>query len=724
MNIRLLRIVIIIIIIRSIVFGGEISVDFIDLLIKNYSVDEIIGGNYDEAEKKIRSISYNDSGMFYLALGEIELRKGNREKAILNFITSTQKSEKTAPFAFRRIGDMELAEGHLSYSVSAYRIAAQKTAYEPYRYYLYSKIDSLRTEFPDTLGSVVWAMIYLDEIEKTGIVTEENSIINIENSLKEKKLTDNLYYEYISLLKDKTAAKKFFELIKDTTVADSAFDTKTAFEIAQEMSERNFLTAASDWLYLAMNKKDFEHEITKRQYLMFRANLNYSLKNWDNVIKYGKEYLEKFGEDSDLLYRVGRSYRQNGNLKEAHKYYERHTRTYPNNKTSHDIFWYMAWEKEENRDFAGAKNLFQKLSNQKPAGRHGEEAGLRVGLLEFRQKKYDSALKEFEIFRKKFPNSSYVPASLYWSARSCLIKKDTLSAKKIIDSINANFPLTYYDFRSRQIFGNNDISPVSISDSLWYLRIDSVSQAEIPDTFAQNAALLDDLMLGIFLGGLGLKDEAELLFEPIENRNAKNYQLIVSLSKFYAKIGTIYHSYRLARRIYWALPPKQRGEFSPEYIKLLYPNAYFDEIDSSTKKYNVEPQLVRAVMRQESMFSPQITSPVGAIGLMQIMSYTGKEIADDLRKTSFETNQLLIPELNIDFGTYYLSKLLKQTKGNYVQSLAGYNGGPNNVKKWIKSNEDVINDEPFFVECIGFSETRGYVKKVLENYWVYKLIQF
>ena len=97
----------------AITFGAEISVGLIDSLIKNYSVDEIISGNYDEARKKIRSMEYNDSGMFFLALGEIDLRESKREKAIMNFIVAAEKSEKIAPFAFRRIADMELSQGHL-----------------------------------------------------------------------------------------------------------------------------------------------------------------------------------------------------------------------------------------------------------------------------------------------------------------------------------------------------------------------------------------------------------------------------------------------------------------------------------------------------------------------------------------------------------------------------------------------------------------------------------
>jgi len=714
----------VIMIFYAITFGAEISVGLIDSLIKNYSVDEIISGNYDEARKKIRSMEYNDSGMFFLALGEIDLRESKREKAIMNFIVAAEKSEKIAPFAFRRIADMELSQGHLSYAVSAYRIAANKTSFEPYRYFLYSKIDSLRTAFPDSLGSVVWAMLYLNEIAAAGsVVFEESSIQTIENVLKGKKLSRNLYYECLLTAQEKKIVKRYLNLIQDTTIADSALDAKTAFEIAQEMSNQDFLQGASNWLNFAVGKKDFEHEVSKRQYLMFRTQLNYSMKNWTNVIKYGTEYVEKYGDESDLIYKIGRAYRQTGNTKEAHKYYEKHVKAYPNSKITHDILWYLAWDREDHKDFEAAKIQFEKISNQRPVGTRGEESALRVGLLNFRQKKFDLALKEFDKFRAKFPESVYVPASLYWSARTFLAKNDTLSAKKIIDSINARYSLNYYGFRARQLFGDTNVSLIRISDSVWHSRIDKISKNE-KSNISASADILDNLLLGIFLGTLGLRDEAELLFEPIENRSVKNYPIVVSLARFYAKTGSVYHSYRLARRIFWAMPYEQRYEFSPQYAKLMYPDAFAKEVEASAQKFDVKPQLIWAVMRQESTFSPQIMSPVGAIGLMQIMPYTGKEIADDLKKDSFETNYLLNPELNIEFGTYYLSKLLKLTDGDFVQTLAGYNGGLHNVKKWLKNNADIAADEPFFVECLGFAETRGYVKKVLENYWVYKLMQF
>jgi soluble lytic murein transglycosylase len=408
-------------------------------------------------------------------------------------------------------------------------------------------------------------------------------------------------------------------------------------------------------------------------------------------------------------------------LAEAHKYYERHTKAYPNNKTTHDILWYMAWVREENRNFDSAKELFRRLANQKPTGKNGEEAGFRIGLLDFRQKKYDSALDEFAKFRKKFPSSEFVSASLYWTARSHLAKKDTISAQKAIKTLNERYPLTYYDFRARQIFNDTAVAVLRIDDSLWHSRIDAIPIPETKDNSAKSPAYkLDNLLLGIFLGSIGLKDEAELLFEPIESRNSRNYPMVLSLARFYSKIGAHYRSYRLTRRLYWALPSNERGEFSPEYLELFYPtHAFAAEIDSSSAKFCVEPQLVRGVMRQESMFSPTILSPVGAMGLMQVMPYTGKEIAARL-KVPFEQSKLLTPSVSVEFGTFYLNKRLNQFDGNFVFAIASYNGGSHNVKKWIDANKDVLDDEPFFVECIGFSETRKYVKLVLENYWVYK----
>ncbi|MBD3420240.1 MAG: transglycosylase SLT domain-containing protein, partial [Chitinivibrionales bacterium] len=151
----------------------------------------------------------------------------------------------------------------------------------------------------------------------------------------------------------------------------------------------------------------------------------------------------------------------------------------------------------------------------------------------------------------------------------------------------------------------------------------------------------------------------------------------------------------------------------------LYPFPFKEHIVRNANTYQLDPFFVTAVMRQESIFDPVIESPVGAVGLMQIMPYTGEEIADDLGE-AFVKDSLYRPAFNIRYGCYYLRKLMNQFKDDQLLAICGYNGGPKNARKWKRMNS---NDEfDMFVENIGFSETRKYAKKVLGNYWTYKAL--
>ena len=101
---------------------------------------------------------------------------------------------------------------------------------------------------------------------------------------------------------------------------------------------------------------------------------------------------------------------------------------------------------------------------------------------------------------------------------------------------------------------------------------------------------------------------------------------------------------------------------------------------------------------------------------MQIMPYTGKYIAEK-KGRKFTADSLYLPHYNILFGTYYLHELQEEFDTNFVLMLAAYNAGPHNAKRWAEQNG---NDEfDLFVEDIGYTETRNYVKKVMANYWTY-----
>jgi soluble lytic murein transglycosylase len=86
----------------------------------------------------------------------------------------------------------------------------------------------------------------------------------------------------------------------------------------------------------------------------------------------------------------------------------------------------------------------------------------------------------------------------------------------------------------------------------------------------------------------------------------------------------------------------------------------------------------------------------------------------------YRTDMLYVPNINIQLGTAYFKKVLEEFDGNVVFALASYNGGPNNVARWVARLGSLDPDE--FVEEIPYAETRNYVKKVLRSYGIYKAI--
>jgi soluble lytic murein transglycosylase len=149
---------------------------------------------------------------------------------------------------------------------------------------------------------------------------------------------------------------------------------------------------------------------------------------------------------------------------------------------------------------------------------------------------------------------------------------------------------------------------------------------------------------------------------------------------------------------------------------IIYPLAFDTLISEEAQRRSVDPSIIRAIIRQESIYDPKIVSPVGAIGLMQIMPATGKEIASDLDEP-FVKDSLYSAATNVRYGCFYFRQLLEQFEGNIVLALAAYNGGPHNAKRWFEANRNESFD--MFIENISYTETRRYVKKVLSNYWTY-----
>ena len=155
-------------------------------------------------------------------------------------------------------------------------------------------------------------------------------------------------------------------------------------------------------------------------------------------------------------------------------------------------------------------------------------------------------------------------------------------------------------------------------------------------------------------------------------------------------------------------------------MQRVYQLEYTEYVEKYSKEENVDSKLIYAIIKSESNFKNNITSGSGAIGLMQLMESTAKEMAGKL-DIDFPTKEILYdPETNIKIGIKYFAHLLNQYNGNTNLALAAYKAGIGNVSKWIENG--TIKEDGSDIENIPFKETNNYVRKIIRDYKIYQKI--
>ena len=149
-----------------------------------------------------------------------------------------------------------------------------------------------------------------------------------------------------------------------------------------------------------------------------------------------------------------------------------------------------------------------------------------------------------------------------------------------------------------------------------------------------------------------------------------------------------------------------------------YPAPYRLSIVNAAKSRKLDPRLILAIMKQESVFKPTAKSPAGARGLLQLTIDAAQKYAPGAGVRSLTENALYEPDTSIRVGSEYLAELFKMFPNLPEAVAASYNGGEDNVARWVKRAKQ--KDPGVFTSEVGFDETKTYVQKVMNNYRVYQ----
>ncbi len=418
------------------------------------------------------------------------------------------------------------------------------------------------------------------------------------------------------------------------------------------------------------------------------------------------------------LYVLGSS-RSISDLAHGPATYELLARDYPEHSFADDALFYAADLYVKNGDLDSALARLDQIAQQYPTGDFAAEALFKSFWIRRTRGQLEDAVAVLDRIERLFDRAEEtyeVERARYWRARLLEGKGDKAGAAKILDKLALEHPATYYGLMARLRMQQLDPARAAA------LLTEVLAPRADHETWPLYAGSMGDdihFLAGIELLRMGFTDAAasELLAVNRISQPGEAPRLLVQVIAAAGDSRSAHAIARVALRRELSAPISVKTRSIWESA---YPNAFRDPIERHCKAADVDPDLLQALMREESALDPKALSWAGALGLTQLMPATAKAVAKVLKIKGVTSGSLLEPDLNIRLGSWQLGSLLKKFNGNKIYAIASYNAGAGAVERWRQDRPGLEVDE--WVEEIPIAETRGYVKRVLRSFNTYQLL--
>jgi soluble lytic murein transglycosylase len=342
-----------------------------------------------------------------------------------------------------------------------------------------------------------------------------------------------------------------------------------------------------------------------------------------------------------------------------------------------------------------------------PRGLWADDALWLLGWLAYKGRDLDSAIAHWDRLLKEERSSVWKAPALYWRGRALEGAQRKAEAVQAYRTVLTRVPdQTYYWFLARE-------------------RLARLGKtAPPPPSRAEATALPAATSTGIHarkaraLRALGLGEEAAAQYGAQVREHPEDRAGISEACRGFLDLERFDRAVWVARLILrpWLVQQDGRAPIRG-YWQCAYPRGYWPVVQRYAQGETLDPLLVTALIREESGFAPGAISSAGARGLMQLMPQTAEQTVRSRSLRDVPTAPLEDPEVNIRVGTMHLADLLRDYGGNLRLSLAAYNAGAAQVRRWQERYG--FADEEEFTEDIPYTETRNYVKRVLGTYHRY-----
>ncbi|MCS6914010.1 MAG: transglycosylase SLT domain-containing protein [Myxococcales bacterium] len=383
-------------------------------------------------------------------------------------------------------------------------------------------------------------------------------------------------------------------------------------------------------------------------------------------------------------------------------------RTHPNSRWAAEASLLAGWlEYNRGRYLAAIPLLSQTV--RRFSGPHAEEARWYLAFSRYLLGQYEAALADLQVLARR--SDAHGDKGRYWLARTLLLLGRRDEGIDLLRRLTRARPLSYYALLSRARLrelgievgpfeGNPPPPPPPLGAPDPQLardpavaRVDELLQAGLPEEAAYELRRVERMLLTRY----GVARALPLLLDRYVR--GQNYHRSHLLAEVYGARALLYDPHRNpAVRAYW---------------EQIYPLAYRDLVEKHGPSGWNPRRYLYAIMQKESAYNPHDVSYADAIGLLQMIPPTSRRVAAALGRI-YSDDLLYDPEANIELGAWYIGRLLRKFRGQIALGAGSYNAGPRAMVRWLRQHGDRPLDE--FIELCAYSQTREYMKKVLDIY--------
>jgi soluble lytic murein transglycosylase-like protein len=351
---------------------------------------------------------------------------------------------------------------------------------------------------------------------------------------------------------------------------------------------------------------------------------------------------------------------------------------------------------------AKALGVYGALYKMTPARGGRVDVLWRMAIASLRAGNAARAIKELQQVLALKPDSETHRAATFWLAYAQEATGAKTAARQQWASLARLQPFTYYGARAAQRSGTALPAATIVFPEL---------------TLRDPVIAHPDYQAAALLSRVGMLSDAAAHARRLNAALRRDDAVALLAARASEAAGDYSSSASLMSSYFGPYMQRPASNLPDDFWVLAYPRAYWTDVSAAGGRYKVDPLLMIGLARQESHFDRAARSPVGAVGLFQIMPYTAAEL-DTAFSNPAAMERLTQPEVSAELAAKLLSSLQSRYRGALAPTIASYNADKERVQVWWDAAKGL--PEELFIDSIPYQQTRAYVRQVLTNYAMYQ----